>query len=381
MQDRCEPEPMDTLHCLLHADDTAILSTNRKLFIEKCNHILDYFGENSLSLNLSKSGYLIINGKNEDIKCDLPLKNGKLPYKKVLKYLGVKISDSGSLKEDVNRFVEEKRSHLSIKYRNFCRKNFMAPLFVKMKVLNSCVSASLLYACETWGTNKMKNAETAYRQGIKSALSVRDCTNNEIAYIESGEWPLEIRITKQQIKFWTSIQDIMNSNPDHYITKLVRIGESTDYIKYYNSLINTYGDTKTCIDQMKTKYRNSMKEKIENAATLDPDSKLGTYLLVNPELKTPEFNLKFEFQRIVVTRYRTGSHNLRIEKDRRFPNSKREDRLCVCNMGVQTIKHVLVDCPLLQLTRAKHGVSNVDSGISNDDFLLEMECVLGIKSS
>ena len=57
LEERCEPEPMlDTLHCLLHADDTAILSTNRDLFINKCNHMLDYFKENSLSLNLSKSG-------------------------------------------------------------------------------------------------------------------------------------------------------------------------------------------------------------------------------------------------------------------------------------------------------------------------------------
>ena len=64
LEERCEPEPiLDTLHCLLHADDTAILSTNRELFINKCNHMLDYFADNSLSLNLSKSGYLIINGK------------------------------------------------------------------------------------------------------------------------------------------------------------------------------------------------------------------------------------------------------------------------------------------------------------------------------
>ena len=106
----------DTLHCLLHADDTAILSTNCELFVAKCNHMLDYFAENSLSLNLAKSGYLIINGKGNDTKCDLQLQNGMLPYKSELKYLGVKISDSGNLKEDVNRYVDGKRSNLSIKF-------------------------------------------------------------------------------------------------------------------------------------------------------------------------------------------------------------------------------------------------------------------------
>ena len=189
LEERCEPEPiLDTLHCLLHADDTAILSTNCELFVNKCNHMLDYFSENSLSLNLSKSGYLIINGKEEDIKCNLELKNGILPYKNELKYLGIKISDSGNLREDVSRYVEAKRNNLSIKFRNFCRRHFLAPLFVKTKVLNSCVSSSLIYACETWGMKTSKIAETAFRQGLKSALSVRDCTNNEIVYVESGEW-------------------------------------------------------------------------------------------------------------------------------------------------------------------------------------------------
>ena len=55
LKDRCQPEPtLDTLHCLLHADDTTTLSTRRDLFILTCNVMIDYFRENSLSLNLSK---------------------------------------------------------------------------------------------------------------------------------------------------------------------------------------------------------------------------------------------------------------------------------------------------------------------------------------
>ena len=292
----------------------------------------------------------------------------------------MKISDTGNLKDDVNRYVDGKRSNLLIKFRNFCRKNFLAPLFVKMKVLNSCVGASLVYGCETWGMNKVKNAETAYRQGLKAALSIRDCTNNEIVYVESGEWPLEIRISKQQLKFWAAIQDIVSTNPDHYISKLVAIGDATNYITYFKNLANTYTNTKNCSDTMKNYHKSFIKEKIENAARSDPDSKLGTYFLVNPELKAPVFDKKFEFQRVLITRYRTGSHNLRIEKDRRLPNSNREDRVCSCNLGIQTIKHVILECPLLQTVRANYEIDSVEKGVSNDDYLMEMECVLGIKS-
>ena len=64
LEERCPHEPfLEILHCLLHADDTAIISTNRKDFVNKCNHMLQFFDENDLKLNFSKCEYLIINGK------------------------------------------------------------------------------------------------------------------------------------------------------------------------------------------------------------------------------------------------------------------------------------------------------------------------------
>ena len=139
LEERCPQEQiLEDLHCLLHADDTAILSTDRQLFIYKCNCMLDYFAENSLSLNLSKSGFLIINGLEAD-KTDIQLKNGILEYKSMLTYLGIKISDSGKLKYDIESYIDGKRPNITIKFGNFCRTNFLAPLDIKLKVLNSCV--------------------------------------------------------------------------------------------------------------------------------------------------------------------------------------------------------------------------------------------------
>ena len=129
----------------------------------------------------------------------------------------MKITDTGRLREDLERYIKEKRSNVSIKFRNFCRTNFLAPLYIKLKVLNTCVSAALTYSCETWGVGRINSVETAFRQGLKAALSVRDSVNNEIVYVESGEIPLEIRITKQQLKFWLAIQDIARDNPNHYL--------------------------------------------------------------------------------------------------------------------------------------------------------------------
>ena len=146
--------------------------------------MLDYFNENSLSLNLLKSGYIIINGTGVN-KADLILQNGILEYKQEVTYLGVKFTDTGNLQFDVDLYIAEKRSNVIIKFSSFCKRNFLAPLDIKLKVLNTCASASLIYSCETWGDCKLKNVETLYRQGHKMALSVRDNVSNEIVYVES----------------------------------------------------------------------------------------------------------------------------------------------------------------------------------------------------
>ena len=379
LEERCPHEPfLEILHCLLHADDTAIISTNRKDFVNKCNHMLQFFDENDLKLNFSKCEYLIINGKSNDFKNALHLSNGLLKYKSVVKYLGVKISDTGNLTGDIERNIDAKRSSVTIKFGNFCRKNFLAPLYVKLKVLNTCVSASLTYGCEVWGGSKIPKLEALYRQGLKTALSVRNNVNNEIVYFESGAWPLQIRIAKQQLKFWTTIEDLLQTKPDHYISKLVTAATDCSYIKYYKQLHQTFTDTDECERTMINNFKSALEAKTRSAAENDKDSRLGTYLGINPTLSKPSYPEKLEFQRVLVTQYRTGSHNLRIESGR-TPYIPREDRLCGCNTGIQTIEHVLLHCPLLVATREKYNIVDVANGVMNEDFLIEMERVLGIK--
>ena len=159
--------------------------------------MLKYFNENSLSLNFPKSSYLIINGNSEvDVKADLLLDFCMIEYKSSVVYLGAVISDSGNISSDIQEYIDGKRPNVTIKYNNFIRKNVMAPLPIKLKVLDVCVSSSLMYGCESWGISKIPSAEVTYRLGLKRALSLRDTTNTEIVYIEAGRYPLSTRIAK-----------------------------------------------------------------------------------------------------------------------------------------------------------------------------------------
>ena len=45
-----------------------------------------------------------------------------------------------------------------------------------------------------------------------------------------------------------------------------------------------------------------------------------------------------------MTRFRTGSHALTVETGR-YSNIPRENRLCTCGTGIQTVWHIFAECP------------------------------------
>ena len=167
LEEKCSLEVLlVSIHTLIHADDTILLSTDRNKFIKKCNEMMNYFHANGLSLNLDKSGYMIINPKENDLKTCIILRSGVLKYKSVIEYLGVFVTDTASLQHDVKVFVDKKRPNVSIKFTNFCKKNRIVPLHVKLDVLDTCVASALTYGCETWG-RYVNEAEVCYKSGLK----------------------------------------------------------------------------------------------------------------------------------------------------------------------------------------------------------------------
>ena len=245
VRSRCVCEPLiGCMHVLLHADDTLILSTSRHLFIKKCNMMIEYFTENKLNLNLGKSGYLIINGKIADVKEALYLDNRLLEYKESIVYLGLLFSDTGSISNDIKLNVQNKRNNISIKFTNFCAKNYLAPINVKLSVLHSCVMSSLCYGSETWGNNSCDEVDVIYRMGLRTALSVRQSTCNEIIFLETGSYPISCQVKKRQFKFWKTLhQNLENDSPLKELIEKAKILK-LPYILYYENLVQSFNSAK-----------------------------------------------------------------------------------------------------------------------------------------
>ena len=64
-----------------------------------------------------------------------------------------------------------------------------------------------------------------------------------------------------------------------------------------------------------------------------------------------------ENDRILITKYRTGSHRLKIQTDR-WRSIPQDKRMCLCNNSIQTLQHVLCDCPLLENARRIHKITS-----------------------
>ena len=166
-----------------------------------------------------------------------------------------------------------------------------------------------------------------------------------------------LRQNISQYKFYKSLLE--NDSQNEYIRKLITIAirHNIGYIRHYKQLITHFSSPYSVKRSMQIKYKDEWCQKIINSHAEDPDSKLGTYYTINPTLVVPvKIANIMEHERMILTRFRTGSHNLRIETGR-WCKEQRDQRVCQCETDVQTVKHFFMDCPLLAYLRDQNHTS------------------------
>ena len=132
-------------------------------------------------------------------------------------------------------------------------------------------------------------------------------------------------------------------------------------MRHYKKLDKDFDTPEQCVKYYNQESEDMCIAKIRLAAA-DPDSILGTYYRVNPELRSPEIYQKplcIDADRKILTQYRVGSHYLRIHKGR-IHDEQRHTRLCRCGIEKQTIDHMLFSCPNTENVRQVHGYTHLD---------------------
>ena len=191
---------INALHLLIHADDTTILGTSRQIVESKIRTLIIYCKNNHIQLEISKCEFIVINGKDLD-KADFVLPRGIIRNTEFITLLGSQISRTGKLKDDLNLHTK-KRFHAINKFYNFLRNNKLAPISVKLKVLEACVFSALLHNCETFANKIPDGFRMMYFSLIKSSLGVRANTPNLLVLLESNMQSLESMIYSRQLGFF-----------------------------------------------------------------------------------------------------------------------------------------------------------------------------------
>ena len=257
--------------------------------------------------------------------------------------LGTPLSDSGNLQLDLDAHLNLRFKNC-IKFFNYIRSNRLAPTSIKLKVLMSCVTSTLLHNCETFGPKLPKRLDTLYFKLIKSAMNLRANTPNHIVLIESGLLPLRALVLKRQLKwfrkFKLSIRD--NSPRKIVIDELSNTNVTNEYLQHYLNLDEKYQYPKDICTEAMSEIRSVIRTKGQD---IDNHYRFYIYLIINPDLLPSPF-LSCINLGDAITRFRCGSHYLPIETGR-WTRTPRQARLCSHCHVMGNESHVLFDCSLI----------------------------------
>ena len=346
MKNECPDDGfLKSLHLLLLMDDTCILATGKEQCLQKLRVLTDFCNERDIVINELKTQFMII-GKNayhdDTLHLNEPNCSLRISYTKSYVYLGAVFTDDGRISTSISSHCNLKSKQV-VKLINFLSKNKQAPFPVKKKVFDAAFMSSILYSGESWLNSPIQVINTMFMSAIKCLLGVRSTTANDLCLIESGYPPVKYILKEQQRKYFLRIRNRQDQEDDPLCFALsLHRRSNTRTAIYIDELFNNESFCESGYENLKLSIRNS------------PRSKFITYLSLNPDL-TPhpvyESSSK-EYQRIIFSRLRLSSHNLKIETGR-WSRIDRENRLCQCG-AVQTEEHVLCNCPLTQHLRRRY---------------------------
>ena len=172
------------------------------------------------------------------------------------------------------------------------------------------------------------------RRLIKRILQVKQNTPNDIIYVGLNRCDIVSAIKCRQYNFYKKFRQLKTQ--ESTARGILDLCNLLDMRKYYDSLTSSIA----------TVNKHQMKMNISNATT--------TYNMRHNEITACVYNdvlyseYLCEHKRVIITRWRLSSHDLKIETGRYTkPKKTKNDRKCtICPLRVEDEHHVVFVCPL-----------------------------------
>ena len=230
-----------------------------------------------------------------------------------------------------------------------------------IKMFDTYILPILEYNCELWTNLKpIHDIEKIQLGYLKNILGIRRQTPSLAVYGETGRFPLHVRQQIRMVNYWLKLKQLPVSSilgkcleiheniltqgqntwlgkVKHMISEHVQAGQNENLNVITKSFsVNIYMKAQQNI--LAEINDSAQQPKLRTYKLIKTDYRIEPYLLLNLSRKTCS----------KIARFRTSSHNLRIETGRHErPIIPADERLCVkCNLNeVEDEVHALIDCP------------------------------------
>ena len=332
-------------HVFQLADDSSIATNLFDELQTGFGQVIDASDEKFMVTNTLKTFYLHL--CDDPVRDDMLLSNGSTIYPALNDehlYLGMWFIASAEIIQQILCNFRHRAFNIK-KFGEWLDINAMTPVNIKICVLDACMFAAYLYGCECWSlsVDEVKEKILAIeRKMLKMILQVKPSTPDQLIYVELGRCNVMCRIKQRQKRFFERCKQL--SDEDAILSRIMKLCTHLDFYKYYESLG----------ENLVQENLDDMKNTINNATT--------TYLARYKDICGTNYNdciygqFLREDKRIIITKWRLSSHNIKIETGRyTTPFTPREERVCSeCPLSVEDEHHVVFQCPLYRNVRMKH---------------------------
>ena len=402
---------------LAWADDLVILALDPESLQKLLTIIGDYCNEWGLEINISKTKFMVFNGKGPEIPNWRPsIHDRDIEMVSSYCYLGIIISSTGKFRQATDSLYR-KGLGAYFSLRSTIDRRFVDASCLN-KLFNTLVKPILLYGCQVWApvlptVNKVLSTfskfhnldhavshiakqqhEQVHLRHLKYLLGINRRAVNATAWGETGSYPIIIEMLKLSTKYFKRVMSLPSTQlvkaamTEQINLKLSWFVGIESVIKSFNnidliernssSLLNATVLADSCSPEFITE--NLQKQFRDSWGSLVKDSrKLSFYSKVKTEFAwEPYLTHTRSFQdRRATTQIRSSSHHLRIERGRydKTPPDERTCNYCELNTNqlfIEDENHMLHSCPLGKDPRDKFQnlSGNLLNNVSNGSFNL-----------
>jgi len=173
------------VHLLMFADDIVIVADTPQLLQRKINTAQSFCEEMGLMVHANKT-QMVIFGKRKPDKSRYTFTWAKTPLEIVdsYNYLGVRFYSNGLFSETAQGFAS-KATVASSEVWNICKKSRVPPITTHLKLFDSLVKSTLLYASPVWGLRHediLERAQNGFLKKLKVCLNALQDTFYELKW-------------------------------------------------------------------------------------------------------------------------------------------------------------------------------------------------------